>query len=271
MNFTTEWARFPKFDIPYESVIHKELSNVVYVSQPVGKRCYLWFTYHQDKPVCFVIDHSTIYLIAASFHASLSAGFGTVLYGTMMNKKGIQCFLMDDMFLFQGTKLTCDYASKLDLFNTLFTKYVCNSVSLKSQVLIMLPEMSMTPNRKQPSYKVYNVRIINLQGSTKYYKLKSQNRVFTVKPTIKSDIYELHEYGKFHSFACIDTYKQSVMMNDLFRVVNENHNLDLIEESDSEEDFENTDPSKYILDKEYTMECCWNKKFNKWSPLSVKK
>ena len=267
MNFTTEWSRFPKFDIPYESVIHKELSNVVYVSQPVGKRCYLWFTYHNDKNICFVVDHNTIYPITVSFHSSLSSG--TVLYGTMIHKRGIQCFLMDDMFMFQGFKLNCNYETKLDIFNTLFTKYVCSSVYVKSQLLIMLPEISMTPNRT-PSYKVYNIRIINLQGPTKYYKLKSQNKFFTVKPTIKSDIYELYEYGHFHSFAFIDTYKRSVMMNDLFRVVNENHNLDLIEESDSEEDFENINPSKYILDKEYTMECCWNNKVKKWIPLSVK-
>lgn len=269
MNFATEWSRFPKFDIPYESVIHKELSNVVYVAQPVGKRCYLWFTYHQEKKACFVVDHTTIYLAAASFHSSLSAGHGTVLYGTMLIKKGIRCFVMDDMFLFQGTKLTCNYAGKLDCFNALLSKYVCNKVYLKSHVLVMLPHIALTPP-PPPCYKVYNVRIVNLQGPTKYYKFKCINKFFTVKPTLKSDIYELFEHGKFHSIAFVDTFKQSVMMNDLFRVVQENHNLDLIEESDSEEDFQNTNPSKYVLDKEFTMECCWNAKFKKWSPLAVK-
>ena len=270
MNFTTEWSRFPKFDIPYESVIHKELSNVVYVAQPTGKRCYLWFTHHKGDNVCFVVDYTTIYLINATFHASLSSGVGTVLHGTMLNKNGIRCFIMDDIFVFQGTKLNCNYASKLDIFNTLFTKFLCNTVTKKTQVLIMLPEIALNSKMK-PSYKVYNTRIINLQGPTKYYKFKSKNKLFTVKATIKSDIYELYEKGIFHSFALIDTYKQSVMMNDLFRVVHENHNLDLIEESDSE-DFENCDLSKYVLlDKEYPMECCWNEKFKKWSPLAVKK
>ena len=266
MNFSTERAQFPKFDIPYESVIHKELSNVVYVAQPVGKRCCLWFTRHKGDDVCFAVDHTSIYLISASFHASLSTG--TVLYGTMLTKKGVRCFIVDDMFMFKGTKLTCNYAAKLDLFHELFTKYVSPSIKVKSQVLFMLPQMSMT-SIMNPPYKVYNIRIINLQGPTKYYKFKSQNKFFLVKPTIKSDIYELYEHGKFHSFAFVDTFKQSVMMNDLFRVVTENHNLDLIEESDSE-DFENSDPLKYVLDKEYTMECRWNPTFKKWSPVSVK-
>ena len=36
-------------------------------------------------------------------------------------------------------------------------------------------------------------------------------------------------------------------MNSLFRNIKENNNLDTLEESDDEDDFENTNPSKYII------------------------
>ena len=35
-------------------------------------------------------------------------------------------------------------------------------------------------------------------------------------------------------------------MNELFRNIKENSNLDLLEESDDEEEFENVNPDKYV-------------------------
>ena len=42
----------------------------------------------------------------------------------------------------------------------------------------------------------------------------------------------------YYDIACIPDYKTSVMMNSLFRDIKENRNLDFLEESDSEEEFE---------------------------------
>jgi len=59
-------------------------------------------------------------------------------------------------------------------------------------------------------------------------------------------------------------------MNGLFRNIKENVNLDAIEESDDEEDFENIDPEKYVdLQKSLLMECRYHTKFRKWVPLRV--
>ena len=61
-------------------------------------------------------------------------------------------------------------------------------------------------------------------------------------------------------------------MNNLFRKIKENRNLDLLEESDSEEEFENTDISKYVnLEKEYTIKCKYSNRFKKWIPLEINK
>ena len=59
-------------------------------------------------------------------------------------------------------------------------------------------------------------------------------------------------------------------MNRLFRNIRENERLDAIEESESEEEFENIDLDKYVsLDKEYKILCKLNKKFCRWVPISV--
>ena len=61
-------------------------------------------------------------------------------------------------------------------------------------------------------------------------------------------------------------------MNNLFRIIKENKNLDLLEESDEEEEFENIDEDRFVnLKKIVYMKCLYNKKFRKWSPIEVVK
>ena len=60
------------------------------------------------------------------------------------------------------------------------------------------------------------------------------------------------------------------MMNSLFRNIKENTNLDLLEESDDEEEFENANADKFVdLEKTLLMECIYLKKFQKWQPVKV--
>jgi hypothetical protein len=59
-------------------------------------------------------------------------------------------------------------------------------------------------------------------------------------------------------------------MNSLFRTIKENTNLDLLEESDDEEEFENNSDSKFVdLNKSYIMKCVFLKRFRKWQPIEV--
>jgi hypothetical protein len=74
--------------------------------------------------------------------------------------------------------------------------------------------------------------------------------------------------NKYVDVACIPDYKTSVFMNQLFRNIKENSNLDLLEESDDEEEDEN---DFVYLDRQYNMRCKYNKQFKKWIPISVEK
>jgi hypothetical protein len=59
-------------------------------------------------------------------------------------------------------------------------------------------------------------------------------------------------------------------MNKLFRIIKENENLDALEESDDEEEFENEKADKFVrLNQSYKMICQFNHKFKKWTPLKV--
>lgn len=99
--------------------------------------------------------------------------------------------------------------------------------------------------------------------------------VFQVSPDIQYDIYHLYAYDTnkkmiYYGVAYIPNIRSSFFMNSLFRNIRENKNIDFIEESDDEDDFQNMDEDKYVsLQKTLNMECIFNTKFKKWVPIRV--
>ena len=97
--------------------------------------------------------------------------------------------------------------------------------------------------------------------------------IFEIKAEIQNDIYSLYVNKNgvktWYGYACIPDCKTSIFMNKLFRNIKENEDLDYLEESDTEEDFENTNIDKYVLNKTYNIICEYNKTFNKWKPICV--
>ena len=103
-------------------------------------------------------------------------------------------------------------------------------------------------------------------------KINNKNNLFICKPDIINDIYHLYNIynNEYVGIACIPDYKTSIMMNMLFRKIKENDNLDTLEESDDESEFENYKPDKYVfLDKSYRIMCKYNYKFKKWTPIKL--
>jgi hypothetical protein len=100
------------------------------------------------------------------------------------------------------------------------------------------------------------------------------NAIFKITADVQSDIYNLFCYkdGKeeYYDVAFISDYKTSVMMNKLFRNIKENQNLDALEESDGEEEFEDTRIDKFVyLDRSFKMVCEYNQRFKKWYPVRL--
>lgn len=101
------------------------------------------------------------------------------------------------------------------------------------------------------------------------------NTNFLVKADIQNDIYHLFAYGShkhmvYYGIMYIPDYKTSVMMNKNFRNIKENENLDAIEESDDEDDFQDISVEKYVnLNKILAFDCRFHRKFKKWFPIVI--
>ena len=110
-------------------------------------------------------------------------------------------------------------------------------------------------------------------------KIQQSNDIyknFFVKPDLQNDIYYLYQLNATNfdaiskEIAHIPDYKTSVFMNKIFRNIKENINLDSLEESDEEEEFENIQIDKFVdLNKIIKMRCIFNYKFKKWVPVSI--
>jgi len=133
-----------------------------------------------------------------------------------------------------------------------------------------------TPYNKLYTKKLYQ-KPIPQQNKKNYEKSLNIRKeiIFKVKPDITNDIYHLYCCDKdnkdmYYDLACIPDFKTSVLMNKLFRNIKENNNLDALEESDDEDEFEDDKIDKFVfLDKIYNMICVYNNKFKKWIPIKV--
>lgn len=138
------------------------------------------------------------------------------------------------------------------------------------------PPLAMAATAAQPA-RTSILDSVTIMRSAPCYT-KPQYRlptIFHVCADIQYDIYHLFAYGKakslvYYDLAYIPNYKVSVFMNGLFRNIRENRNLDSIEESDDEEDFQNVAEDKYVdLQRMLTIECRWHPKFRRWVPQCV--
>ena len=131
------------------------------------------------------------------------------------------------------------------------------------------------PTQRQLQEKPFEKIVIKQPVRSKPLGKPFGEVVFLIKPDIQNDIYNLYcldqnSKEEQHSIANIPDYNTSVMMNKLFRIVKENTNLDALEESDDEDEFENEEITKFVhLDKSYKMICQFNHKFKKWTPVKL--
>ncbi len=191
--------------------------------------------------------------------------------------------------------------------NALINNYTIFGLPLMNpDLLVLLKEIELLPYRVKylkyrwfdtkkimcaeyykPIVRVSDTRISDtnvtetFKLNNSYVKLREpikqlSTAVFKVTADIQSDIYNLflNKDGteEFYDYAFIPDYETSVLMNKLFRNIKENSNLDALEESDDEDEFENDRTDKYVyLDRSFKINCKYNYKFKKWMPIFVAK
>ena len=272
---------------------------------PEGDKYFAWFTVHENEHVCFIRNKQENQMVQkmtiaiTSFHDSLVYGQGTVLYGTIFKYNDVSCFCIEDMYYYKGSDLTnYSYLKKLQLIRQCLEKELCSNALTNKFTIFGLPifktnfssllqEIALLPYKVDKiQYRFFNSKKVL---AVKYYKpntnknvfergtnamTKTNKAVFKVSPQIQTDIYNLFVYNdgkeEFFSIAFIPDYNTSVLMNKLFRNIKENINLDALEESDDEAEFENEKEDKYVfLDRSFKMNCQYNHKFKKWVPVSL--
>jgi hypothetical protein len=128
-----------------------------------------------------------------------------------------------------------------------------------------------TKHTQHPQTKhTQHPRVQTHQAHQAQQTLQPQKARFKVKAALAADTYHLYHPAdnKLVGTAVVPTYKSSVLLNSLFRNIKENSNLDLLEESDDETEFENTHLDKFVdLEKTILMECVYLKRFQKWQPM----
>ena len=332
--------RMPHVELSYETIPHKKVSPEynVCMAIPVGKKCYLWYTFYQtengNENVCFILDLNRekkpfkATIVERGIDNKLAKG--TLLYGTVfeeiINEKTVEVFIIDDVLHYEGnTTRGLQYDTRLGILSTYMSQY--GSKIIGERICVALPMIwpikkdeeyecvYELPEKwaKYPEYITHHVQYRCLKQAAPYYNIIPTRKAFTVStPTpisnktpelvpdygnivrfdyskqiyrqtatfiitadIQFDVYHLFAYGRnkqkaYCGIAGVPNYKTSVYLNGIFRKIRENQNLDAIEESDDESDFQNPAEDKWVdLHKQVQMECTFNSKFKKWVPTKL--
>ena len=247
-------------------------------------------------------------IAVTSFDDKLVSGKGTILYGTIFKYNGVSCFCIEDIYYYKGQPLSdSNYHKRLMILRTCLEKELCSNALTNEFTIFGLPIMNtnfsmLLQDIGQLPYAISTIQFRYFNSKkivyVKYFKPKDRSlpkdkqgfskekdsrqvhsnkcdyAIFNVSPQIQSDIYNLFAInnGKedFFDIAFISDYKTSVLMNKLFRNIKENRNLDLLEESDDDDEFENEKEDKFVfLERILKMNCQYNYKFKKWMPISL--
>lgn len=292
---------FPNIELSYETVVHKKVYNsTLAMAIPQGRKCFAWFTTTDNNdPVCWLLELDvcrkqikSIKSIYAHFTTALS--YGTVLYGTIFQHKSNRFFNIEDIFYSKGNNVSRESCfNKLGILTNMLQKDLTQIAYNRNFVVFGLPLMSKSNDELKTliqssiAYPISHVVYITkhkryMLDITKFNMVEqvitsssnsnsNSNSIYIIKSDIQHDIYHVYSLNNTYiGLAGIQEYKTSVLMNSLFRSIKENANLDMLEESDDEAEFEDSSTHKYLnLTKECKMKCVYNNKIKKWIPISV--
>jgi len=288
--------RLPDLKLSYDN-IHKKVPSEMYYLIPKGKKHLVWFTYFEDKKVCIFMEITpgsqksidNIYIVPQIFEKKLA--LGTIFYGTLFTMNENKFFSLENIHYYKGRNVQHnDENFKLNIIQHIFNTELKQSIITKIGVCFGLPIIESSFDNalscaKQLPYEISSIQNRNFHSTTNLYNstlykttydtVDADPLIFSVKPDIQNDIYHLYVKNKsngleLYDIAAIPDYKTSVMMNSVFRIIKENDDLDALEESDDEAEFENMNEDKFVhLDKCVKMECVYSKKFDKYIPLKI--
>jgi len=297
-------SRLPSFELSYEPKLHKKVYSSVFYVIPKGPKALVWYTYWKDQNVCLLIrinergNYSDVQLFPSSFSDKLA--LGTIIYGTYFLHYNKHYFSCEQLHYYKGLHVSKrTYNERLKLLLEMFQNEMEQIAYTANSLIVGLPMMTNTyeaaldllftlpyktygvgsPRDTGPIYAgpiytdpIYAGPVTPAFVATPIPLNKYINKaIFKVKADLAADNYLLYTSdNSLYDTAIIPSYTSSVMMNSLFRNIKENTNLDLLEESDDDDEFENTSIDKFVdLEKTRVMECVYSKRFKKWQPVKT--
>lgn len=288
--------RLPPFELSYDTILHKKVSGDVFVVIPKGQKAIVWFTYWETRNVCVLmplnergeINIHQLRIVPGCYSTRLC--YGTIIFGTIILRNKVKHFTCEQLLYYQSHHVQhLAFGEKLNIYAELFQSHLAQKAYTEDFLVLGLPVMKATWAEAQAVsasitqskfYDVYSIQVYQLHrpaplGVYKTNKLHnnigsmSLEAAFLVRPRLQPDLYDLITGDdEFYGLAAVPNYKHSVMMNGLFRRIKENVNLDYLEESDDDDEFENVQEDKFVdLHKSYKMKCVYLKKFRKWQPV----
>lgn len=180
--------RFPNIELSYEIVPHKKIQTKynVCLAIPHGRKCYAWFTFYEDRDVCFIMEInrdkkvSRISILPVKFNQKLA--FDTVLYGTILDtgieetpdvKKTI--FIIDDILMYQGLNMRdlllsdrlgfIERTLKNDIYENTYILFACATLW---PVDIEHYDCNTYIISKEPAYTVHHIQYRCLNDISPY-------------------------------------------------------------------------------------------------------
>lgn len=269
---------FPNVKNCYEKRINEKPKKYdVCLAIPKGNKYYGWFTYLNKDPVFCIIDinKTKIYYKYTSFDKSLC---NTIVYGTQLYYKSNEIYCIEDILFFKSKKVYyLNLKEKIKLIEIIFKNLHREQIN-KSFLIFGFPMNSTNydslVNENKP-YITYCYQFRNLntfEPYLNYHPDKKQNNIKTIFRVVaedKQDIYKLYCKDGFYSYANVSSIAVSKKLNNIFRDIKETNNLDLLEESEDEETFENISNNKYNLNQTKYMICKYIPSFKQWEPQSI--
>lgn len=279
--------RLPEIKLSYDNILHKKVYADLFALVPVGIKVLAWFTYDNNNNICLLLHLNkynniiNVETITVCYDKILS--YGTIIYGTYFKHNNQNFISCENIYYFKGENIQeKSFSYKLNILDNIFSNLLQQKAYNKNFVIFGLPYINnnlnnVLSNIKNLPYPIYSIAFIksneiNISGILLNKHNNNIENIFKVKADIEQDIYTLYCKGNnkdnFYGYAGIFDYKTSVMMNRLFRTIKENSNLDLLEMSDNEDEFENISEDKFVnIKKIVYMKCLFNKKFKKWQPI----
>ena len=280
---------FPKIKLSYEKILDKKVYICDYAEAymliPKGLKAFIWFTNDGQQNLAYLLkmdlrgkitDFEKLTLV---FDDDLA--LGTILFGTIFHINGRRFFACENIFYYKGeniyffdlknklnylTEFFCDKYRQVTLSNGMITIGMC---ILKSTFECAYNEINSL------TYSIYAIRAFKFNSGNSLGNFLIKNRaieaIFNVMASVESDIYYLYGEGDSEGrLANVSSYKTSLLLNSLFRNIRENRNIDYIEESEDEDEFQNNNNEKYVdLNLVIKMRCVFNAKFKKWEPVKI--